>query len=96
MPERRDTAGPGAASGEPVVPAAIVAAPDPDAERLLVRRAQLEGQMLDLSSRLADMEQQVRRYEQHQYRALGEVLGECLRLRQEYLGLKAARSGAAG
>jgi hypothetical protein len=96
MPEPRDTAAPGAAPGEPVAPAAIVTAPDPDAERLLVRRARLQGQMLDFSSRLADMEQQVRRYEQHQYRALGEVLGECLRLRQEYLSLKAARSGAAG
>ena len=96
MAERHDTAGPESAPGEPVAPAAIVAAPDPDAERLLVRRALLESQMLDFSSRLADMAQQVRRYEQHQYRALGEVLGECLRLRQEYLSLKAARSGAAG
>jgi hypothetical protein len=99
MPERRDPPGAESAPVEPVgpaEPAAIVAAPDPDAERLLVRRALLESQMLDFSARLADMEQQVRRYEQHQYRALGEVLGECLRLRQEYLGLKAARSGAAG
>ncbi len=99
MPERRDPPGAESAPVEPVgpaEPAAIVAAPDPDAERLLVRRALLQGQLLDLSARLADMEQQVRRYEQHQYRTLGEVLGECLRLRQEYLGLKAARSGAAG
>ncbi|MBP7468325.1 MAG: DnaJ domain-containing protein [Thauera sp.] len=83
------------ASADPVAPAAIVVAPDPEAERLFARCALLQGQMLDLTSRLADMEQQVRSYEQHQFAALGEVVGECLRLRQEYLGLKAARSGAA-
>jgi hypothetical protein len=76
-------------------PAAVVAAPDPDAERLLARCTLLQGQMLDLTTRLADMEHQVRSYEQHQYQALGEVVSECLRLRQEYLSLKAARSGAA-
>jgi hypothetical protein len=92
MPEGQLTP---ASESDPVAPAAVIAAPDPDAERLLVRCVQLEGQMLDLSSRLADMEQQVRSYEQHQYAALGDVVGECLRLRQEYLRLKAARSGAA-
>lgn len=92
MPEPHVTPAPGS---DPVAPAAVIAAPDPDAERLIVRCAQLEGQMIDLSSRLADMEQQVRSYEQHQYTALGDVVGECLRLRQEYLRLKAERSGMA-
>ncbi len=97
MPGSDDTPARGleSASADPVAPAAIVVAPDPDAERLFARCALLQGQMLDLTSRLADMEQQVRSYEQHQFAALGEVVGECLRLRQEYLGLKAARSGAA-
>jgi hypothetical protein len=98
MPERRDPPGAESAPVEPVAPAepaAIVAAPDPDAERLLARCARLQAQMLDFTGRLADMEQQVRRYEQHQFLVLGDVVGECLRLRQEYLSLKAARSGAA-
>ena len=92
VPERHDTP---RFEDAPVAPAAIVAAPDPDAERLLARCARLQAQMLDFTGRLADMEQQVRSYEQHQFLALGDVVGECLRLRQEYLGLKAARSGAA-
>ena len=92
VPERHDTP---RFEDAPVAPAAIVAAPDPDAERLLARCARLQAQMLDFTGRLADMEQQVRSYEQHQFLALGDVVGECLRLRQEYLRLKAARSGIA-
>ena len=92
VPERHDTP---RFEDDPGAPAAIVAAPDPDAERLLARCVRLQGQMLDFTGRLADMEQQVRSYEQHQFLALGDVVDECLRLRQEYLSLKAARSGAA-
>ena len=91
VPERHDTP---RFEDAPVAPAAIVAAPDPDAERLLARCARLQAQMLDFTGRLADMEQQVRSYEQHQFLALGDVVGECLRLRQDYLGLKAARSAS--
>ncbi|HNB07503.1 MAG TPA: molecular chaperone DnaJ [Thauera aminoaromatica] len=94
MPDRELTSQP-EPEPEPIAQAAVIAAPDPDAERLLARCAQLEEQMVELSRRLADMEQQVRSYEQHQYAALGEVVGECLRLRQEYLRLKAERSGRA-
>ncbi|MBP7641026.1 MAG: molecular chaperone DnaJ, partial [Thauera sp.] len=82
VPERHDTT---RLEDDPVAPAAIAAAPDPDAERLLARCARLQAQMLDFTARLADMEQQVRSYEQHQFLALGDVVGECLRLRQEYL-----------
>jgi regulator of replication initiation timing len=92
MPEREDAP---CAEGKPAEPAALVAAPDPDAERLLARCGLLQAQMLDLTNRLADMEQQVRSYEQHQYLALGEVVGECLRLRNEYLSLRAALTRAA-
>ncbi|ENO95809.1 heat shock protein DnaJ [Thauera phenylacetica B4P] len=91
VPERHDTT---RLEDDPVAPAAIAAAPDPDAERLLARCARLQAQMLDFTARLADMEQQVRSYEQHQFLALGDVVGECLRLRQQYLSLKAARSGS--
>jgi hypothetical protein len=91
VPERHDTT---RLEDDPVAPAAIAAAPDPDAERLLARCARLQAQMLDFTARLADMEQQVRSYEQHQFLALGDVVGECLRLRQEYLSLEAARSGS--
>lgn len=91
VPEHHDTP---CLEDAPAAPAAIVVAPDPDAERLLARCARLQAQMLDFTARLADMEQQVRSYEQHQFLALGDVVGECLRLRQEYLSLKAARSGA--
>ena len=94
MPDRELTSQP-EPEPEPIAQAAVIAAPDPDAERLLARCAQLEEQMVELSRRLADMEQQVRSYEQHQYAALGEVVGECLRLRQEYLRLKVERSGRA-
>ncbi len=73
----------------------VVAAPDPDADKLLARSALLQGQMLDLSARLADMQHRVRAFEHQQYLALGEVLHECLRLRRAYLQLKAERSGVA-
>lgn len=94
MPDREVTPGP-EPEPEPIAPAAVIVAPDPDAERLLARCAQLEEQMVELRRRRADMEQQVRSYEQHQYAVLGEVVGECLRLRQAYLRLKAERSGRA-
>src|SRR5690606_30156678 len=92
VPERHDTQ---RFEDAPVAPAAIVAAPDPDAERLLARCARLQAQLPDFTGRLADMEQQARSYEQHQFLALGDAAGERLRLRPEYLNLKAARSGAA-
>lgn len=92
--QAEEAAGPTAASPE-ASDEAIVAAPDPDTDKLLARSALLQGQMLDLSARLADMQHRVRAFEHRQYLALGEVLGECLRLRQEYLQLKAERSGAA-
>lgn len=69
--------------------------PDPELDQLLVRAAKLEDQQLELGTRLADMEQRVREFEHRQYEALGEVLGECLRLRHECLRLQAERSGAA-
>jgi hypothetical protein len=74
--------------------APVAAVPDPDLDRLVARSAMLETQMLDLTARLAEMEQRVREFEHRQYQALGEVLDECLRLRQEYLRLKAQRSAA--
>ncbi len=73
----------------------VVVAPDPDADKLLARSALLQGQMLDLSARLADMQHRVRAFEHQQYLALGEVLDECLQLRHEYLRLKAEATGAA-
>lgn len=73
----------------------LAAVPDPELEPLLRRAAQLEGQQEDLAARLADMEARVHDFERRQYRALGELLGECLRLRREYLRLLATRSNAA-
>ncbi|MBN8442431.1 MAG: molecular chaperone DnaJ [Thauera sp.] len=69
--------------------------PDPDAERLRARAEKLRGQKLDLGARLAEMERHVREFEQRQFVALNEVLGECLRLRHEYARLQAERSGDA-
>ena len=69
--------------------------PDPDAERLRARAEKLRGQKLDLGARLAEMERHVREFEQRQFMALNEVLGECLRLRHEYAQLQAERSGDA-
>lgn len=69
--------------------------PDPDFDRLLARAAKLQAQKLDLAARLADMQRTVREFEQRQYAALDDILGECLRLRHEYARLKADRSGAA-
>lgn len=73
--------------------AALQPMPDPEAEALLTKAAQLEACMLDLSARLAHMENQRHRFEHRQYVALGGVLAECLRLRHVFLQLKAQRSG---
>jgi hypothetical protein len=69
--------------------------PDPELDHLRGRAAKLEEQQLELTTRLADMEQRVREFEHRQYQALGGVLAECLRLRHEYLRLQAERSRAA-
>lgn len=72
---------------------AVVAIPDPKIEALRLKASALEGEIVDLSARQAEMEQLIREFEYCQYQALGDVLAECLRLRHEYLRLKASRSG---
>lgn len=91
---------PAPAPPEPPPPEAPAAAapmlrPDPEAEALGARQAVLEAQVAELAARRAEMEEQVQQFEIHQYRALGDILGECLRLRQALLDLLAARSGNA-
>lgn len=75
--------------------AAPVLRPDPEAEALGAKQAGLEAQVAELAARRAEMEERVQQFEIHQYRALGDILGECLRLRQALLDLLAARSGSA-
>lgn len=72
----------------------LAAAPDPELDALLRRAARLEAQQAEFAARLADMEARVNDFAYRQYRALGELLGECLRLRRNYLRLLAARSNA--
>lgn len=73
---------------------AVIALPDPEVEALQVEIAVLKGKIADLSARRLEMEQLVQRFEYSQYQVLGERLVENLRLRHEYLKLKAARSGS--
>jgi hypothetical protein len=81
---------------EPAVAEAAVAhIPDPDLEKLIARAVMLQGQMRDLTVRLAEMQRLVCQFQQSQYAALGAVLGECLMLRAEYYRLKAEQTGEA-
>lgn len=74
-------------------PGAMTAKPDPEAEALRQEAAALKSRIVDLAARQAEMEQLVQRFQYSQYQALGDLLVENLRLRHEYLHLKAARSG---
>lgn len=80
---------------EPSVETAVMALPDPEAEALALEISSLKGRIADLSTRRMEMEQLVQRFEYSQYQVLGERLAENLRLRHEYLSLKARRSGRA-
>ncbi|HJV24593.1 MAG TPA: J domain-containing protein [Aromatoleum sp.] len=74
---------------------AVAQIPDPDLDKLIAKAVMLQGQMRDLTVRLAEMQRLVCQFQQSQYLALGSVLGECLLLRAEYYRLKAEQTGEA-
>lgn len=67
-------------------------AADPELEAVRARVASMEARVVDLETRKAEMEQLLAEYALCQYRALGELLDEHLRLRHEVLRLAAERS----
>jgi len=71
----------------PPVPAA-----DPELDAVRARVASLEAQVVDLETRKAEMEQLIDEFAFCQYRALGELVGEQLRLQHELLERRAERS----
>lgn len=84
-----------AVAKKPANERAVVVRPDPEVEAFQRKAADLKGRIADLSARHAEMEQLVQDFRHAQYLALGETLAECLRLRVEYLRLKARHSGLA-
>lgn len=82
-----------AAKGRPA-DQAVVAFPDPEITALRQQVSALKGKIADLSARRLEMEQLIQRFEYSQYQALGERLVENLRLRHQYLRLKARHTGA--
>lgn len=67
-------------------------AADPGLEAIRMRVASMETQVLDLETRKAEMEQLLEEFTFRQYQAVGELLGEQLRLQHEILQLRAKRS----
>lgn len=72
--------------------ACLVPIADPELDAIRARVASLEMQVVDLETRKAEMEQLIDEFAFCQYRALGELLGEQLRLQHELLRLRAERS----
>lgn len=69
-----------------------VAAADPALDAIRARIASLQTQVVDLETRKAEMEQLIDEFAFCQYQALGELVGEQLRLQHELLQRRAARS----
>lgn len=69
-----------------------VPAADPELDAVRARVASLEAQVVDLETRKAEMEQLIDEFAFCQYRALGELVGEQLRLQHELLERRAERS----
>jgi len=67
-------------------------AADPELVAIRSRVASMEKQIVDLETRKAEMEQLLDEYAFCQYQALGELLGEQLRLQHQLLQLRAERS----
>lgn len=65
---------------------------DPELDAIRTRVASLEAQVVDLETRKAEMEQLIEEFTFCQYRALGELVGEQLRLQHELLRQRAERS----
>lgn len=65
---------------------------DPIVAELRLELLTLEAQIVALSSEQAELERLIQQFAQRQHQELGEVLGECLRLRQEYWRRQALRS----
>jgi hypothetical protein len=68
---------------------------DPEAEALRTKIAGLDTRIVELAARKALIDEAILAFQIAQYQALGATLESCMRLRLEFLRLKAARSGAA-
>ncbi len=71
----------------------MVLRPDPECEALQGKIAEVEDKIVQLSARQAEMENSLQDFRLAQYRALGESLAECLRLRHEVAARRAELSG---
>ncbi|HSG22124.1 MAG TPA: molecular chaperone DnaJ [Azonexus sp.] len=69
-------------------------AADPELTAIQSRVASMEKRVLDLETQKAEMEQLLDEYAFCQYQALGELLGEQLRLQHQILQLRAERSSS--
>lgn len=67
---------------------------DPEAEVLRNKIAGLDTRIAGLAARKVVIDEAILAFQIAQYQALGATLENCLRLRLEFLRLKAARSGA--
>lgn len=67
---------------------------DPEAEALHKKITGLDARIVELLARKGVIDEAILAFQIAQYQALGATLEKCLRLRLEYLRLKAARSGA--
>ena len=65
---------------------------DPVVAELRLDLLTLEAQIVALSGEQAELERQIQQFAQRQYQELGEIIGECLRLRREYWRRQALRS----
>jgi hypothetical protein len=65
---------------------------DPVVAELRLELLTLEAQIVALSGEQAELERQIQQFAQRQHQELGELLGDCLRLRREYWERQARRS----
>ncbi len=65
---------------------------DPVVAELRLELLTLEAQIVALSSEQVELERQIQQFAQRQHAELGEIIGECLRLRREYWRRQALRS----
>jgi hypothetical protein len=67
---------------------------DPEAEALHKKITGLDARIVELLARKGVIDEAILAFQIAQYQALGATLEDCMRLRLEFLRLKAARSGA--
>jgi hypothetical protein len=79
---------------ETPAPTSLQTRDDPEAEALRSKIVGLDTRIAELAASKAVIDEAILAFQIAQYQALGATLENCLRLRLEFLRLKAARSGA--